>query len=115
MAPREILMDYFDYSKNNSSLLEILDEGSPDANKRGGYTGVTLNYVWKYILKEQLTKADTLEVLMDLIKEEQIASIFCGNIMNFVFEKYDSDYDHCRDSIEEQIEALVQEYEENNI
>lgn len=113
MEPREILMDYFDYDKNNSSLLEILDEGSTEANKRGGYTGVTLNYVWKHILKEKLTKKDTLDLLIDLIKGGHIASIFCGHIIKYVFEKYYSDYDHARDSIEEQIKSLLGDYEEN--
>ena len=112
---KEIIMDYFDYDKNNSSLLEILDEGSIDAKARGGYTGVTLNYVWKHILKEKISKRYTLDLLTDLIRNQDITSIFCGNIRNYVFEKYHSDYDHSRYNIEEQIQELEEDYQENHV
>lgn len=115
MGPREIIMNYFDYTTNNSSLLEILDEGSESADKRGGYTGVTLTYVWKHVLKQLVSKEDTFNILIDLIKEEYIGSIFCNNIKNYVYEKYESDYNHDRYSIEQQIEDLIEDYQENHV
>jgi hypothetical protein len=89
------LKDYFEYV--DSSLLEIFDPevANEDALERGGYTGVTAGYLFKYVIpgcSEDLF----LKIINQLIEEKVVASIRCGDIGRDVFEKYISDDLHWR-------------------
>lgn len=92
------LIDYFDYEE--SSLLTILDEevANPDALERGGYTGVTMGYLFKYVIPG-CTEQLFIEVVNELIQRKIMAYIPCSDINKIVFEKYITDNDHYRGAL----------------
>jgi hypothetical protein len=87
------LNTYFKYE--TSSLLQILDIPSKAAAKRGGYTGVTAEYLLEYVVPG-IDKSLFLECINELLTLKVVAYIRCNNINRIVFEKYISDYDHYR-------------------
>jgi hypothetical protein len=98
------LLKYFKYE--DSSLLEILDEGSEKANDRGGYTGVTIEYIVNYILKNKIKKKVLYNTLKKLIINKYIHILSCGDINKNVFEKYKSDENYTRSSLYGQLKKL---------
>lgn len=91
----EKLTNYFEYTTN--SLLEILDIPSETARKRGGYTGVTAEYLMTYLCPN-IDKDLFIECMNELLLDKIIARVHCSNIDRLVFEKYQSDYGHFRSS-----------------
>ena len=78
------LNNYFKW--NGTGLLEILDTPSDTAFARGGYTGVTAQYLLTYVVN---TSSELLlECINELLAERIIATINCNNIGRQVFEMY---------------------------
>jgi len=51
-----------------------------------GYTGVTVDYIRKYLFNNKVNKDILISILMDLLKEEKINVIYCHNVKRLVFE-----------------------------
>jgi len=96
------LIDYFEYEE--SSLLPILDKevANPDALERGGYTGVTMGYLFKYVIPG-CTEELFIEVVNELIQRKIMAYIPCKDINKVVFEKYITDRGHYRGALFEKL------------
>lgn len=56
------------------------------------YTGVTLTYIMKYIIKYKYKKDLVIYSLFDMLDNEEIKSLFCPNINKVVFENNDTDH-----------------------
>ena len=79
-------------NSEDSYYLKILDEGSARAFARGGYTGVTIEYLAKYVCNTECFREVAL-ALVKLLDHEIINSIHCGQINNVVFEPFKHDHD----------------------
>jgi hypothetical protein len=78
------LNNYFKW--NGTGLLKILDTPSDTAFARGGYTGVTAQYLLTYVVN---TSSELLlECINELLAERIIATINCDHIERQVFEMY---------------------------
>jgi hypothetical protein len=78
------LNNYFKW--NGTGLLEILDTPSDTAFARGGYTGVTAQYLLTYVVNT--SNELLLECINELLAERIIATLHCNNIERQVFEMY---------------------------
>lgn len=78
------LNNYFKW--NGTGLLKILDTPSDTAFARGGYTGVTAQYLLTYVVNT--SNELLLECINELLAERIIATINCHNIQRQVFEMY---------------------------
>lgn len=81
-----------------SKYLTILDEGSDRARARGGYTGVTIEYLAKYVCNTECFREVAL-ALVKLLDHEIINSIYCGHINNIVFESFAHGHDDYADYV----------------
>lgn len=80
------ILNYFNKNKDDCKL-EVLD------NKyKKYYTGVTLNYITYDLLKAKYRKSNVAEVLLNLHKNGEIHSLYCGDIENIVFESKKSEH-----------------------
>ena len=72
------------------SILEYIDkEMKPlDGVVNRKYTGVTVNYIHKYLLKEKFTKNGLINKLIQLHRQGQIRSLRCGEVKDIVFHKH---------------------------
>lgn len=51
-----------------------------------GYTGVTVDYIRKYLFNNKINKDILMSILMELLKKEKLNVIYCSNIKRLVFE-----------------------------
>lgn len=92
---QKLLNDYFnDDSRKISSHLPILDKSKEELEElwtdnqyiTDHYTGVTLTYLMKYVIKYKYKKDLVIYSLFDLLDNEKIKSLFCPTINKVVFE-----------------------------
>lgn len=69
-----------EYFGENNAELKVLDES--DSKK---YTGVTIDYVIKYVLKNRFTRKRVISKLLDLHTKEKIKSLYCPDIQDIIF------------------------------
>lgn len=81
---------FVENAQGDDKLLEIFDEPSLTAKQRGGYTGVTIPYIKKYILEEDVSDISLFFALGVLVEQEKIFMIYCGNVNNLVVENYNN-------------------------
>lgn len=63
------------------------------------YTGVTVNYIHKYLLKEKFTKNGLINKLIQLHRQGKIRSLRCGDVKDIVFHKYNGRWNYnCNES-----------------
>lgn len=80
-------------NSKKSKYLTILDEGSERAYARGGYTGVTIEYLAKFVCNTECFREVAI-ALVKLLDHEIINSIHCGHINNVVFESFAMGHDN---------------------
>jgi hypothetical protein len=61
-----------------------------DMTTRKEYSGVTLQYVFKEVLKEEYSIDLVKETLIDLFNKNLINALYCGSVEDVVFEKLKS-------------------------
>ncbi len=115
------LLHYF--NKNESKWLDVLDGDSRkyiddyyDYSLKG-YSGVTVKYLREYLFNKKYSKSMISYVLLKLLSEGKIQTLFCGDIKQIVFESTESSHGtHCfinnYDSDEE--DYFVEEYSIEN-
>lgn len=83
---KEKILEYF--NKNGTKYLDILDEDVRNypVDKKNYYTGVTLDYIVKYVLENEYPIDDVAECLKQLHLDDEIHSLFCNHIEEIVFE-----------------------------
>lgn len=88
------ILHYF--NKNNSKWLDILDGDSRqyvenyNDYKIKGYTGVTVKYLRTYVFNNKYSKSMISYVLLKLLSECNIQTLFCNDIKQIVFEPTES-------------------------
>jgi len=78
----------------STRYLRILDKDTRRINKTypsyhrfdDGYTGVTVEYIRKYLFNNKINKDILMAILIDLLKDEEVNVIFCWNVQRLVFE-----------------------------
>lgn len=76
----ELLLEYFKQLR-----LKVLDN-SP----RSYYTGVTIPYIFKYVLKEKYSILEIVDKLLELHQQDKIHCLYCGDVKDVVFENIES-------------------------
>lgn len=76
---KEKILEYF----NKQFGLPILDG---QIKNRPYYTGVTIDYIYKYIIQEELSKIDLINLLKEMVINKELNSLHCGHIEDIVFE-----------------------------
>jgi hypothetical protein len=100
---QKLLMEYFyNNSREIDFHLPILDkpkgelnkayDGSGDFYEIDYYTGVTLPYLMKYVIKYKYKKDLVIYSLFDLLDNEKIGSLFCPTINKVVFENNNTNH-----------------------
>lgn len=81
---KEKILEYLNSTEKKGMYpfcLKVLD------NKyRNYYTGVTLNYITYELLKAKYKKSNVAECLVELYENNEIKSLYCGDVKNVVFE-----------------------------
>lgn len=81
---KEKILEYLNSTEKKGMYpfyLKVLD------NKyRNYYTGVTLNYITYELLKAKYKKSNVAECLVELYGNNEINSLYCGDVKNVVFE-----------------------------
>ena len=92
---REKIINYFGESNSN---LEILDENDSD---KTSYSGVTAEYIIKYVVGKEFDRNDVIDELVNLHTKKKLKALKCENINNIVFHKVSNnwDYDLNRDCV----------------
>ena len=93
---KEKILEYF--NKNGTKYLDILDEDVRTHIVSQFYTGVTLDYIVKYVLKDEYTVDDVAECLKQLHLDDEIHSLLCNNVESIVFEPKVSEHWNYRDN-----------------
>ena len=78
----------------STRYLRILDKDTRRSNKTypsyhrfdDGYTGVSVNYIRKYLFNNKINKDILMAILIHLLKDEKVNIIYCFNVKRFVFE-----------------------------
>lgn len=89
-----ILLHYF--NKNELMWLDVLDGDSRKyiddyyGYALKGYTGVTIKYLREYLFNKKYSKSMISYVLLKLLSEGNIKTLFCGDIKQIVFEPIES-------------------------
>lgn len=91
---KQIILSYL-----NARYLKILDKDirynnesydllphQQDKKFTKGYTGVTVDYIRKYLFNNKINKHILMSILMELLKEEKLNVIYCSNVKRLVFE-----------------------------
>jgi hypothetical protein len=91
LPAKTIILSYL-----KSEYLPILDKDNRHINNtyadvptyklKKGYTGVTIEYLRKYLFNNKINKDILMAILMDLLKKKQLNVIFCWNVQRLVFE-----------------------------
>ena len=91
LPAKTIILSYL-----KSEYLPVLDKDLRYINKtyadiptyrlKKGYTGVTVEYLRKYLFNNKINKDILMAILIDLLKDKKINVIFCTNVKRFVFE-----------------------------
>ena len=63
-----------------------------DKTAKRFYTGVTLHYIFKYVLKKRYSKTNTAAILLNLLNSETIKCLHCPNIDDMVFNNIECPY-----------------------
>ena len=93
---KSIILHYF--NKNESKWLDVLDGDSRKyvSNYEGydleGYTGVTVKYLREYLFNKKYSKSMISYILLKLLSEGNIKTLFCGDIKQIVFEPIESNH-----------------------
>lgn len=91
-----IILHYF--NKNGSKYLDILDGDSRkyvedyDGYTFKGYTGVTVKYLREYLFNKKYSKSMISYVLLKLLSEGNIQTLFCCDIEKVIFEPIESSH-----------------------
>jgi hypothetical protein len=89
---RKKLIEYFKTAK-----LEILDQGIPAGSVISRitthYSGVTFDYIYRYVLKRRYSKVKVAKMLIELSNEKIITPAPCMFLRNLVFFKYTCPWD----------------------
>ena len=91
-----ILLYYF--NKNETEWLDILDGDSRKyiSDYEGyylkGYSGVTVKYLREYLFNNRYSKSMISYVLLKLLSEGEIQTLFCNDIKQIVFESTESSH-----------------------
>lgn len=78
----EKLEEYF----KGPGYLKILDSPSPSARNRGGYLGVTMEYLEKYVVPG-IEKRVLVNCINTLLENRTISNYKCYDIRELVFER----------------------------
>lgn len=91
-----IILHYF--NKNGSKYLDILDGDSRkyiseyENYNVDGYTGVTIKYLREYLFNKKYSKSMISYVLLKLLSEGSIQTLFCCDIEKVIFEPKESNH-----------------------
>lgn len=91
-----ILLYYF--NKNEKEWLDILDGDSRkyiqdyDDYSLKGYSGVTVKYLREYLFNNKYSKSMISYVLLKLLSEGEIQTLFCNDIKQIVFEPTETNH-----------------------
>lgn len=89
-----IILHYF--NKNGSEYLDILDGDSRkyvdnyDDYSLKGYSGVTVKYLREYLFNKKYSKSMISYVLLKLLSEGSIQTLYCCDIKQIIFESTES-------------------------
>jgi len=91
LPAKTIILSYL-----KSEYLPILDKDYRHINKtyadvttyklKKGYTGVTVEYLRKYLFNNKINKDILMAILINLLKDKKVNILFCWNVERFVFE-----------------------------
>ncbi len=90
------ILKYF--NETDSQYLTVLDGDSRkyiddyDDYSLKGYTGVTVKYLREYLFNKRYSKSMISYVLLKLLSECNIKTLFCGDIKQIVFESTKSSH-----------------------
>ncbi|MFW6225543.1 MAG: hypothetical protein ACOC3V_01125 [bacterium] len=84
---KEKILEYF-YTPatvmfNSIGMLEVLDDSN-----RGFYSGVTIGYIKKYVLKDKYSIQEIGSVLKELVESFELRMLHCGDVNDVVFEPH---------------------------
>lgn len=79
----DILMTKYFFNNHPSNFLEILD------NKKGKdyYTGVTLNYIEKYVLNMQFSRSEIVNYILKHHLSNNLKALYCSDVQNVVIHR----------------------------
>lgn len=80
----DILMTKYFFNNNPSNFLKILD-GSKKG--RDYYTGVTLEYIEKYVLHMKFTRFEIVNYILKHHSNGNLKSLYCGDVKNVVIHR----------------------------
>lgn len=90
LPAKTIILSYL-----KSEFLPVLDKDRRYINKTyagyteflyRGYTGVTVEYIRRYLFNNKINKDILMAILIDLLKDKKINVIYCHNVKRLVFE-----------------------------
>ncbi|MFW6225487.1 MAG: hypothetical protein ACOC3V_00845 [bacterium] len=85
---KEKILEYF-YTPANTvmfssvGMLQVLDH-----ENKVFYSGVTIDYIKKYVLKDKYSIQEIGSVLKELVESFELRMLFCGHVNNVVFEPH---------------------------
>ena len=91
-----IILKYF--NETDSEYLTVLDGDSRKyvedygGYSLKGYTGVTVKYLREYLFNKKYSKSMISYVLLKLLSEGNVKTLFCGDINQIVFESTESSH-----------------------
>lgn len=56
------------------------------------YTGVTLKYIWEFVLKKQFSKVEVSDEMLTLHRMNKVKALYCPTVDNVVFETLYTDH-----------------------
>jgi len=93
---QKLLNNYFCKNTSDSWKLPILDNNDTRKDINGYsipfYTGVTLTYIMKYIIKYKYKKDLVIYSLLDMLDNEEIKSLYCPTLGKIVYENNGTDH-----------------------
>ena len=93
----EITLLYY-FNKNESMWLDILDGDSRkyvhdyEGYSTNGYSGVTVKYLREYLFNKKYSKSMISYVLLKLLSEGCIQTLYCSDIKKIIFESTESSH-----------------------
>ena len=104
---RDLISGYLcNGSESKLPMLDVSEEtlGNSRFYRKYYYTGVTIDYIHKTLLKNKFNKSLVIYTLFDMLDNEEIKSLFCEDIGNVVFEnKYNNHWSY---GVEKNTETL---------
>lgn len=80
----DILMTKYFFNNNHSNFLEILDSSKKG---RDYYTGVTLEYIEKYVLHMQFSRLQIVNYIIKHHLNNDLKALYCSDVQNIVIHR----------------------------